>query len=560
MTMSMPKPRGDTPARPDIAASWQRAQMAGLRPESTLNDVTIVEVDRRSRLMAAAAPVLDRMTEQLSDTALGLALADNECRIVDLRFTDRRVGDALEQIRAVAGSHYTEEVSGTNSVATTFETRQGLVVNGAEHYLEVLKQFSCYGQPIRHPVTRRLEGVLDITGIMPAANPMFVPFVKSAVSEIEHRLLDGAARSEQHLLAVFQAAARRGPRAVVVLGDDLMLTNPRAVDLLESADHALLRGIALDIPAGRSLVRMLRLTSGRSVRLEATRIEGAPGTLLEMIPVAQEGGNGSRRRVGMPLVALSRVDRELRRLRGASWSVLVSGEPGTGRSSAVRAIAGDSQVVALDASEVPTLGERAWAHRFEQLAETHNGVLAVEEIQLLPDALCVRVARLFDRPLSARLVLTSAVRDGLDPRTASLAACCVASIELPPLRSRRDELPAIARRMLADERPGRDVRFTPSALTALAAHHWPGNLRELRVVVRHATEQRTAGDITTADLPESHRGNPRARALTPWQQAEHDAIVVALRATGGNKLQAAERLGISRSTLYNRIRALKIRV
>ncbi len=102
------------------------------------------------------------------------------------------------------------------------------------------------------------------------------------------------------------------------------------------------------------------------------------------------------------------------------------------------------------------------------------------------------------------------------------------------------------------------MRFTPSALTALAAQQWPGNLRQLSMVVQHAVGARSAGDITVANLPESYRHTSEARSLTPWEQAELDAIVAALRETGGNKRQAAERLGISRSTLYNRLRSLRI--
>ncbi|MGH3468302.1 MAG: helix-turn-helix domain-containing protein, partial [Thermocrispum sp.] len=84
--------------------------------------------------------------------------------------------------------------------------------------------------------------------------------------------------------------------------------------------------------------------------------------------------------------------------------------------------------------------------------------------------------------------------------------------------------------------------------------------RELAMVVRHAAASPTTGEITAADLPEAYRTPVSPRPLTPWQQAEHDAIVSALRATAGNKLQAAERLGISRTTLYNHIRAMKITV
>lgn len=556
MTLPKPRPAWDSRLRPEIAESWRRVSRSGLAPDTKIDRLSVADFDRTSKLMVAAAPVLDELTLQLEDTALCLALADRECRIIDIRFTDRRVEHELDAISAVPGSTYSERISGTNSVATPFETRRGILVNGDEHFLESLKKFSCYGQPILHPVTRRIEGVLDITGIMPKANPLFAPFVQRAVNDIERRLYEGSRKSEQFLLAAFQAAAQQRSRAVVVLGDDVVLTNPTAVDLLEAADHALLRAFASDVPLDRALVRQFRLASGRVVNVEASRISGTGGTLFELVPTHRpDGVSGPRRRqqTGTQFV----VDRAVAKFHGSRTPVLISGEPGSGRSHAVRLIARDEPVVTLDASQIPTIGEGEWGRRLEELAGTHTGVLAVEEIQLLPAALCMRAGRLLDDSV-ARIVLTSTLRDQLDPPAAHLAAGCVAGVELPPLRSRREELPALVKAMLSELRPDRSVRFTPSALAALAAHQWPGNLRELAMVVRHVAESHSAGDITAADLPESVRAHPNTRTLTPWEQAEHDAIVSALRATDGNKLQAAERLGISRSTLYNRIRALKI--
>jgi sigma-54 dependent transcriptional regulator, acetoin dehydrogenase operon transcriptional activator AcoR len=124
--VDMPTPRasGDGTLRPEIASSWERVRMTGLAPDAQLDRVDIADVDRSTRLMAAATPVLDELTTQLFDTTLCLALADRHCRIVDRRFTDRRVERALDQVGAVIGCQFTEDVAGTNSVSTTFELRR----------------------------------------------------------------------------------------------------------------------------------------------------------------------------------------------------------------------------------------------------------------------------------------------------------------------------------------------------------------------------------------------------------------------------------------------------
>lgn len=548
--------------RPEIAESWRRVTDAGLAPETKLDRVPHHDFDRQGKFMRSTAAVLDDLVNELQDTSLSLVLTDRDSQIIDTRYTDRRVGSAIESIGVVPGNAYAEELTGTNAIATPRETRKGLLVHGEEHFLEALKKFSCYGMPIVHPVTRRFEGVLDITGVMPRANPLFVPLIQHAVRDITQRLLDVSSHADKLLLAAFQNAAKQRSGAVVMIADDLVHTNPTAVDLLQAADHAVLRTIAEDVsdsPGDRRLVRRLRLASGRLVKLEAHRVEGTSGTMFHLSPSPPRGrGTATRRTLASETPSFS-VDDELVRLRDTRSPVLISGEPGSGRSHAVRLVAGDKPVTFLDAVQVSSVGEGEWGALLDDLAASHDGVVAVEEIQLLPATLCVRLGGLLARS-SARLVLTSVPPDELEPHVASLAASCVSRVELPPLRRRHQELPRLVRAMVREHSPDASLRFAPSALAALAARQWPGNLRELSMVVRHTLETHSAGDITVADLPETYRNSAQRRPLTPMEQAEHDAIVAALRMTGGNKRQAAQHLGIGRTTLYRRIRALKITV
>ncbi|MYX42020.1 helix-turn-helix domain-containing protein, partial [Streptomyces sp. SID89] len=83
----------------------------------------------------------------------------------------------------------------------------------------------------------------------------------------------------------------------------------------------------------------------------------------------------------------------------------------------------------------------------------------------------------------------------------------------------------------------------------------PGNLTELRRTVLGLAQIRTAGDILPSDLPASHRDRSPA---SPFRQAEREVIIAAIEAANGNRREAARALGVSRSTLYNRMRALRI--
>ena len=127
-------------------------------------------------------------------------------------------------------------------------------------------------------------------------------------------------------------------------------------------------------------------------------------------------------------------------------------------------------------------------------------------------------------------------------------------MQIPPLRERGAEFDVLVASIVRDQFGTRTVRLTLSAIEALAAHSWPGNVSELTRVIGDALQKRSAGDITVNDLPEQFRVSKRSRNLSALQRAEKDAIESALNACSGNKVHAATQLGISRSTLYARIR------
>ncbi|MFI7705111.1 sigma-54-dependent Fis family transcriptional regulator [Nonomuraea sp. NPDC049480] len=561
--------------RPEIALSWRRCRMSGLGPAAPDLRFEPGEVDRRSRLVAAAQPVLEQLSEQLGDAGFCVMLADRRSRLVDVPIGARKLRDRLAELGVVAGGVFMEETTGTNSIATVYELRHGLAVHGEEHYLEAFKRFSCYGHPIIHPVTRRLEGVLDITCLVENDSPLLAPFLTRAVSDIEERLLQTARRAEQRMLSAFQDAAAGHGRPVLVLGEGVVLANSAAVELLDPVDHIRLRELAADLGGrGRCEARSLELSSGRrlAVRLQAVA-PGSDGVLFEFTDPDET------RHVPHRTAARAEPPRP-------GTPVYVGGAPGTGRTTTVLSLArdagivppdaerntgaapptgppagppagGKAGIVSLDAAEAAVQGEAAWLGALDAAAAGGPGLLLVEDAHLLPDSCAVHLRRLMERP-GLWIALTGAPVAELTGYAATLAAGCPARIELPALRDRAGELPALVRAMLHDLGAGERVRFTPAALAALAGHPWPGNLRELHTVLRTVVARRSAGDVTPRDLPADYQVSPRLRRMTPLERAEHDAIAAALREHDGNKLRAAQRLGISRTTLYSRMRALQM--
>jgi DNA-binding NtrC family response regulator len=151
----------------------------------------------------------------------------------------------------------------------------------------------------------------------------------------------------------------------------------------------------------------------------------------------------------------------------------------------------------------------------------------------------------------------------------------IIAFELPPLRERVSSIPELAREFVDAfaAKSGRRIGgIAPEALGRLVSHRWPGNIRELRNVIERAVVLCDGSIIQLNDLPESFHRLARASALPPADsgpgtipisglsslatskaQAESGRIAEALKRNGGNRLQAAAELGISRMTLYNKL-------
>jgi transcriptional regulator of acetoin/glycerol metabolism len=119
---------------------------------------------------------------------------------------------------------------------------------------------------------------------------------------------------------------------------------------------------------------------------------------------------------------------------------------------------------------------------------------------------------------------------------------------LPALRNRREDISDLVALFAGTGEP-----CTSETMQALVRLSWPRNVRQLRHVIEAARASCPRGPLRMEHLPKSvQRGSGRGM-LSPIEQAELDAIVAALHDAGGNKLDAARVLGISRSTLYRKM-------
>ena len=138
------------------------------------------------------------------------------------------------------------------------------------------------------------------------------------------------------------------------------------------------------------------------------------------------------------------------------------------------------------------------------------------------------------------------------------------ALQLPPLRERGEDIPLLAMHFmkLFAERNGKTVKgFTPGAMDRLLKHNWPGNVRELENAVERAVVLLVGEYISERELPPTIGGQeaeaPAASRLDfanmTLEEIERLAVIDTLAQVGGNKSEAARRLGINRKTLLSKL-------
>ncbi|NMO02876.1 Fis family transcriptional regulator [Gordonia sp. TBRC 11910] len=545
------------PLRPEIDVSWRRSVVSGLAPDQ-MPDFTVDEdLGNREALLRAARPVFDVAATELADSDTALILTDNDSRIITLSYGGVQVERNLATIGAVRGSMMGEDVIGTTALGTPVETRSSLTVNGTEHYLEIYKHLSCFGRPIVHPTTHRLEGILCMTAVSEQTHPLFAPMVNRLVADIQARLLDAAQSSHRLVLNAFHAVAHRRGVAVVAIGDDLLLTNTTASNLLDSADIGALRAITSDpsglIPASM----MMMLSSGLIVSISGERINGAHAAAVFVVAPAAAKRDPIPRGAGLSAELFPSNDFQVV-AAGSARSLAVLGEPGSGRSAQASDAVGDAAAYRIDVSGRIAAGGEIQVAAAVSTAAASDGVLVVDGAELLGD----NDIALLRRVITERrvpVVLTGPPVAELRPAVASVVAMCDEQIATTPLRNQPHRIATLAQHFLT--RHADKAKLGAGVVDALAAHEWPANLTELDRVIAAAVDSASSRGsrlLEVSDLPARYRTSSRSASLTVLERMERQGIVDALGECRGNKAHAAKLLGISRSTLYVRLKALGI--
>lgn len=604
-----------------LSRSWQRCLAAGLAPVGRLPSPLQLDAsqvarasDRQSELVAHARPVMEYLYGQTRDSGSMVILADDRGVLLqtlgDMDFLSR-----AERVALMQGASWHENQRGTNAIGTAIAECAPIAIHGAEHFLERNGFLTCAAAPVMAP-TGRLLGVLDISGEQRCRHPHTFGLVRAAAQMIENRLFEarhgdairlrfhplpeGISTVAEGVLALTEdgccSGANRAGLALLGLAPaDLGLTPVTQVFQIRVADL-----VAWGRQHPGEAMPVLR-HNGQRVFLRVELARGAR-RIVAAEPARSTPPQDAFTRLDSGDAALQTAISKARRVLGKPIALLLQGESGVGKELFAKACheSGPRQARPFVAVNCATLPENLIeAELFGYLPgafsgarkegcpgrirTAHGGTLFLDEIGDMPLAQQARLLRVLQEhevvpvggstPVPVDFVLICATHRNLkqDMEAGRFRADLYYRINgltlmLPPLRERSD-FAALTARVLHELSPEQPRYLDDSVAAAFARYHWPGNLRQLVNALRTACalmgddEHTLSWDHLPDDLLDELHSQPTPLPSPHPPENLHAlsnaAILRTIACCEGNMSEAARRLGISRNTLYRRMKEVR---
>ena len=651
----------------EIQRSWQRCAQHGVAPiNARLPDrLSARELKVRAegfeRLIGGAAPVMHNLSRQIANTRSMVLLSDPEGLVLHSVGDDDFISRA-ERVALQPGVCWDEASKGTNAIGTAAVERTAVLVHGGQHYVQSNQFLTCSASPIFDGFGD-LAGVLDISGDYRSYQEHTLALVRLGAQMIEERLFEEAARGftlvrfhpqRAYLFSVAEgrAAFSESGRLVAInhVGRELLVA-PSVGEEFERLfgfpyEQALIRShgetgavLACTLPRGTPIALVLRQSPARQ------------GSVYPAAPATRHMTNAGTGEPGAALLEIGRHDERMakvveraRRVLHAGIPLLIQGESGTGKEWLARSLhehgkrAGRS-FIAVNCAAIPDTLIESELFGYEEgaftgarrrgslgrIREADGGTLFLDEIGDMPLNLQARLLRILqDRavtPLGSGrsypvdihvvcathrklrdLVSAGSFRDDLYYRLNGF------TVSLPPLRERADLSQLVAALLRTEGDHGVQAEVSEEVIELFMRHPWPGNIRQLRNVVRtglalmdethrldlhcladdfldegsvsadlpmtlgvsgRAMERLAGGEVGSGKSADANKNRAPAAAISRQVDAEEDGPVEApgslqavelltvqtsLKRHKGNLSAAARELGISRNRLYRKLR------
>ncbi|MFV0665133.1 MAG: sigma-54-dependent Fis family transcriptional regulator [Denitromonas sp.] len=600
------------PNAPLIDASWQRSTEYGLSPEHPLHldiasrSLLSERLEANARLMSFAQPVMEHLHRQLVQSSSLVLLADRDGLVL------RTVGDGdfvdrAQRVALAPGAHWREAVMGTNAIGTAAHEQRTVAVYGEQHSLERNRFLTCIATPIHAP-TGGMLGILDLSSDNRVTLPHAQALLTTTAEMIEHRLIESL--DTGHVIVRFSPHAEilGTPIEGIALFDDvgrMIGCNRRARALLGLGDGLTLPDFSACFGRDwRRLAALVEASASAPVALRSAPTPGLVGRLQWRRPHSPAPRHTPpptpSRRSGFDILdhgdpRMQLAIRRARRVAGHDIPLLIQGETGSGKELFARAFHAEgprssAPFVAVNCAAIPPTLIESELFGYApgaftgakakgapgRLQDADGGTLFLDEIGDMPLALQAVLLRVLEtrrvtplgsshetpidialvcashRPLHT-LVAEGAFRADLLFRLNGL------SVTLPALRERAD-FDRFLDSLLAEAAGNRNIRLSDAVRTQLRSYPWPGNVRQLknalRVMVALLDDADTVIEPThlPEDLVAAMADTPPIGAAEDLRSCEQRLVRACLQRHGGNVSAAARELGITRTTLYRKLR------
>ncbi len=559
--------------RDTILASWWRSRRWNVAADHIdLNYSGDPDLD--TTLTRSAMPVLRSLREHLESQPISVILTDSTGVVLSRLAADHELDRHLDSVQLAPGFSYSEESVGTNGIGTALEGGRPMHVFGHEHYAENLEDLACAGVPIRHPISGVTLGAVDLTCWRRDADRLLITLAKTTADQITAALLADSSGQELELLQEYLRACRRNAGIVLALNGEVVMMNDHARQVLDPGDQGVLLAHAAEALGSRHPVsEVVELPTGARARMYCRPVRPddrlAGGVvhvkLVEAVPAARTAADVAPPKQQMFLPGLVgsgplwlRACQQVDNIYTAGEWLALEGEPGVGKLALLRAVHQRRNPArrfhVLDAASAVDADWQVMARR-ELLDGTgclvirHVDKLNARRLHALSAALQETVAASRETDLWVAVTVSKRPASG---GLADLLRFFPSTVELPPLRHHIEDLHEMVPFFIAKLNQYPRLVCSSEAMQLLLRSSWPGNAEQLWQVLRKVVQHRRTGVITPADLPPECWTVSR-RLLSPLESMERDAIVQSLLDYKGNKVKAAESLGMSRATIYRKI-------
>lgn len=535
--------------------SWERSHLLFGAPDAVVRVPHADDNEIDNSLFELCRDQIHTFAGELVGSGQGILLSDAAGRVVETWTSDRSARTHLKTVNTERGSDLSEQAVGTNGLGTAIVSGRGIQIRGPEHYADFYTNALCMGEPVFHPESGQVLGAIVLSGDDGPHSNLLLPLLRGLVAQMQLRILrtdgddelaPGRLRSDLPSTPKMSAQPQDSPSRERVIATD---TGVIASDARED------RG---DSDADRGMASVFGGVSVEGLDVEFTRDEGGRHS-LRLLGDATSTRALHGNTENMPIVCDSLWQEQLENISltlQSHHAVMIVGESGTGKATlaatAMRKVASNHPLNEIDAVRAKVEGWQSMLKRIAEDLDSGHG-LVVRGAECLTERERIELRALFTSADNPYMVLTTTTDYG-DDSAQSVQATVAPTVVLPALREHTDRIIRLWKSLAGET--SLSPRLTTRAHNAVTEYHWPGNLRELHHVAATVRHRTSGADIDVDALPEAIRSAPIGATMI--ERAERHALLQALQQAQGNRSQAAAILGVSRATIYRKIKQYRL--